>query len=147
MLDERTKNRNYPLPAFDNLQEQDVPRLREALNAIDKDIVEIVSLPSGGTTGQVLAKVSGENGDAGWRDLAGAYAPLGEDGKVPAENLPDMAYAPLGEDGKVPAENLPDMAYIPTTIEISALIYAESESAALAISNNAPTTLVVYSIN
>ena len=128
MLDERTKNRNYPLPAFDNLQEQDVPRLREALNAIDKDIVEIVSLPSGGTTGQVLAKVSGENGDAGWRDLAGAYAPLGEDGKVPAENLPDMAY-------------------IPTTIEISALIYAESESAALAISNNAPTTLVVYPIN
>ncbi len=57
----------------------------------------------------------------------GGVATLGEDGKIPASQLPVMDYIPtsekgspdgvatLGEDGKVPASQLPEMDYIPTS--------------------------------
>jgi hypothetical protein len=38
MRDDRTPNKNYPLPHEDNYLEDDVGRLREALNGVDESI-------------------------------------------------------------------------------------------------------------
>ena len=58
------------------------------------------------------------------KGVANGVATLGEDSKVPANQLPDMDYIPtsakgaangvatLGEDSKVPANQLPDMDYV-----------------------------------
>lgn len=60
------------------------------------------------------------------KGAANGVASLGNDGKVPTGQLPDMDYIPtsekgatsgvasLGTDGKVPTDQLPDMDYIPT---------------------------------
>jgi hypothetical protein len=56
-------------------------------------------------------------------------------------------YAGLDEDGKVPAEQLPAMAFVPTTEAITAIAYAASEAAALALSQDQTTTLVFYPAN
>ncbi|GEM_PF-3499769 len=41
MIDEKTKNREYPLPHPRNLMEEDVPRIRQAWILADKDIHRI----------------------------------------------------------------------------------------------------------
>ena len=38
MRDDRTPNRNYPLPHPDNYLEEDVDRLRNAISGIDEDV-------------------------------------------------------------------------------------------------------------
>ena len=71
MRDDRTPHRNYPLPSMEHMQEEDVPRLRAALGAIDGDVEgmelalsNLEGLPDGGTEGQVLTKKSTLDGDA-----------------------------------------------------------------------------------
>lgn len=61
--------------------------------------------------------------DAALKGLEDGKADLGEDGKIPASQLPEMDYVPnsekgaaggvasLGADGKVPAGQLPEMDY------------------------------------
>ncbi|WP_409969628.1 tail fiber protein [Bengtsoniella intestinalis] len=84
-------------------------------------------------------------------DALAEKASLDEDGKVPADQLPDMDYIPtddkgaaggvaeLDEDGKVPTEQLPSMDYIPTSDKGSAGGVAELDSNGTVPSSQLPS--------
>ncbi len=50
MTDDRTTNKDIPLPSPDNKMNEDLPRLREALMKIDQELEdnEIIALALGG---------------------------------------------------------------------------------------------------
>ncbi len=52
--DDRTPNRNYPLPHPDNMMAEDVERLRETLGQIDGDIQALNDDQS--TTGNTVSR-------------------------------------------------------------------------------------------
>lgn len=57
-----------------NVQSEKISTAVQSVNNISADEdgnVDIVALPSGGTAGQVLTKISSEDGDAEWRDNSG----------------------------------------------------------------------------
>ena len=59
MRDDKTE-RGYPLPSMSNCQEEDIPRLRKALNAIDADITK-----SEAELGGIAAALDAINGETG----------------------------------------------------------------------------------
>ena len=61
--------------------------VRDALENLEIPEGTGSGLPAGGETGQALVKASGEDGDCTWADVVS----LGEDGKIPSDQLPELA--------------------------------------------------------
>lgn len=116
MIDDRTPNLNLPLPSVDNLQTEDIPRIRTALGAIDTavaakadlvggkvpasqlpayvdDVLEVANaaaLPATGVAG-VIYVTTDTDPVRQWRWSGSAYAEI-----APAYELPSATPSTLG---------------------------------------------------
>lgn len=114
MIDDRTAHYNLPKPHVDNAAQDDVIRIRSALDAIDTAIFGRADAVHSHTIADVtgLSGILAGKEEAANKGQPNGYASLGGDGKVPAGQLPsyvddvlevpNFAALPVtGEAGKI----------------------------------------------
>jgi hypothetical protein len=107
-IENTTPNRGYQLPNAANLLEDDVARLIAAIMGIDLDVAAMLVAIAGkadAAHSHVIADITGlaaaltAKQDVSGRGAANGYAALGNDGKVPAAQLPDALFGALTYQG------------------------------------------------